>query len=71
MKFVLALVVGLAGGYYIGYSDGASGKPSIATRIVGSVGGGSRSKVGNDIDAAMDRVEGSAKTGPKKAGKAP
>jgi hypothetical protein len=71
MKVILALVVGLAGGYYLGYADGADGKPSIAARVVSSVGGKSRAKVGNDIDATMQRVEGDAKTDPKKAGKAP
>jgi hypothetical protein len=70
-KFALALVVGLAGGYYLGYSDGAAGKPSIVSRVVSSVGGGSRSKVSNDIDATMEKVEGGAKTDPKKSGKAP
>ena len=39
MKLVLALVIGLAGGYYLGYADGAAGKPSIAARVVGTVGG--------------------------------
>lgn len=67
MKFVLALVVGCAAGYYVGYTDGASGKPSIATRIVGRAGGGARDKVNNDIDAKMDKLDGDA----KKAGKAP
>jgi hypothetical protein len=71
MKVILALVVGLAGGYYLGYADGADGKPSIATRVIGSVGGKSRANVGNDIDATMEKVEGDAKTDPKKAGKAP
>ena len=71
MKFILALVVGLAGGYYLGYSDGASGKPSIAARVVGAAGGGSRSKVSNDIDATMDKLEGGAKADAKKGGKAP
>lgn len=71
MKLVLALVVGLACGYYLGYADGTAGKPSIATRIVGSVGGGSRGKVGNDIDAQMEKLEGGAKADAKKSGKEP
>jgi hypothetical protein len=71
MKLILALVVGLAGGYYLGYTDGADGKPSIVERVVDSVGGKSRAKVGNDIDATMDKVEGDSKADAKKAGKAP
>jgi len=71
MKFIFALVVGCAAGYYFGYTDGAAGKPSIVTRIVNSVGGGSRARVSNDIDAAMERVEGGAKADAKKGGKAP
>jgi hypothetical protein len=71
MKFVLALVVGCVAGYYLGYTDGAAGKPPIVTRVVNSVGGGSRERVSNDIDAKMEKLEGGATSDPKKAGKAP
>lgn len=71
MKYLLVLVIGVAAGYYLGYSDGSSGKPSIVSRVVGKVGGGSRAKVSNDIDATMQKVEGGAKDDAKKAGKAP
>lgn len=71
MKFILALVVGCAAGYYLGYTDGAAGKPSIVTRVVNSVGGGSRDKVTNDIDAKMEKLESGTPSDPKKAGKAP
>jgi len=61
MKFVLALIVGCAGGYYLGYADGSAGNASIATRIVGKVGGRSRGSVGNDVDAQMKSAEDTSK----------
>jgi hypothetical protein len=60
MKFLLALALGVAGGYYLGFSDGSEGKPSIVTRLVERVGGTSRGRVANDIDATMDRLDGTA-----------
>lgn len=71
MKYVLALVVGLAAGYYLGFSDGSSGKPSIVSRVVGKVGGGARTKVSGDIDAKLEAIESGAKADAKKAGRAP
>ena len=72
MKYVLVLVIGLAGGYYIGYNDGAAGNPSIGSRIVGRVGGKSRASVRNDIDAQMRQAEDTARAGAKRpAGKNP
>lgn len=57
MKFIVVLVVGLACGYYLGYQDGITKKPSIVDRVVGQVGGKARSAVTNDVDAAMRRAE--------------
>ncbi|HLA89797.1 MAG TPA: hypothetical protein VJL28_05175 [Gemmatimonadaceae bacterium] len=71
MKYLLALVIGVAAGYYLGYSDGSAGKPSIVSRVVGKVGGGARTKVSNDVDATMERIESGAKADAKKSGKAP
>jgi hypothetical protein len=66
MKFILALAVGLAGGYYYGFADGSAGKPSIVTRVVEQIGGNSRGRVRNDVDAAMDRLEGGTPADPAK-----
>lgn len=60
MKFLIFLVLGFGAGYYFGFSDGSEGRPSIATRFVQSIGGDSRGKVRNDIDATMDRLDGTA-----------
>ncbi len=62
MKLLLALIIGCAGGYYLGYADGSAGNPSIMARIVGKVGGRSRGEVGNDIDAQMKTAEDTSKT---------
>ena len=58
MKLLLVLVLGVAGGYYLGFNDGSEGKPSIVTRVVERVGGISRNRVANDVDATMDRLDG-------------
>jgi hypothetical protein len=71
MKYLFVLAIGIGGGYYFGFADGTAGKPSIVTRIVERVGGNSRQRVANDIDAVMERVEGNKSTDPKKVSKAP
>ena len=65
MKYVLVLVIGLGAGYYTGYRDGADGSPSLGQRVANRVGGKSRDRVANDIDAKMKQVEETAK-GPQK-----
>jgi hypothetical protein len=67
MKFLLALAIGVAGGYYLGFADGSEGKPSIVTRLVERVGGTSRGRVANDVDATMDRLDGTASADSAKA----
>lgn len=61
MKILLALIVGCAGGYYLGYADGNAGNPSIMARVVGKVGGRARGSVGNDVDAQMKSAEDTSK----------
>ena len=65
MKFVLALIIGLVAGYYLGYKDGHAGKPTPVERVVNSVGT-SKAAVGNDIDAQMRKVESTKPPEPKK-----
>jgi hypothetical protein len=62
MKFILALIVGCAGGYYLGYADGSAGNPSIGARIVGKIGSRSRGSTDNDVDAQMKAAEDTSKT---------
>ena len=58
MKYLFVLVIGLGVGYYFGFSDGSEGTPSIVTRVVERVGGNSRGRVRNDVDATMNRLDG-------------
>lgn len=58
IKVFLIFAIGLSAGYYIGYSQGANGEPSIVARVMGRVGGRARKDVSNDIDAQMLKVEG-------------
>jgi hypothetical protein len=37
-KLLVALIIGLAMGYYWGYDEGSSGKPSIVARSLGHIG---------------------------------
>jgi hypothetical protein len=67
MKFVLILIIGLAGGYYLGYQDATAGNPSVMARIVGKVGGRSRGSVGNDVDAQMKSAEDTSRTASKQS----
>ena len=71
MKYFFVLVVGLGGGYYLGFADGTAGKPSIVSRLVTKVGGSSRDRVANDIDALSDRLDGTVRPAPRKPAKTP
>jgi hypothetical protein len=37
-KLLVALIIGLAMGYYLGYDEGSNGKPSIVARSLGHFG---------------------------------
>ena len=54
---ILVLVLGLAIGYSYGFNDAKKNDRTIFARAVGKVGGASRDKVRNDLDARADSVE--------------
>jgi hypothetical protein len=56
-KFILALVVGVAIGYFYGFADAKSHKKNVVERVVSRVGGNARSGVGNDIDGRMSAAD--------------
>jgi hypothetical protein len=67
MRTIIVLIIGLGGGYYLGYQDGIANKPSIVNRVVEQAGGKARAAVKNDIDATMRQAEDSAKPPAKPA----
>jgi len=66
VKYVLVLLIGLGTGYYVGYRHGVQGNPSLGERVVDKIGGKSRDRVSNDIDARMRDVDDSAKAAAKR-----
>ena len=56
MKFVLALVVGIAVGSAYGFNDAQVHEKSIVSRMVERVGGSNREGFKNDIDGRMEKA---------------
>ncbi|MFL5581682.1 MAG: hypothetical protein ACJ8AO_15040 [Gemmatimonadaceae bacterium] len=57
IKTIFILLIGLAVGYSYGFSDAKKNDRTIFARTVGKVGGSTRGKVGNDLDARMDSLD--------------
>jgi hypothetical protein len=57
-KLLVALIIGLAMGYYWGYDEGSSGKPSIVARSLDHFG---TSKLKAAQEAREKRVEDASK----------
>ena len=56
-KFLFALVIGIAIGYFYGFGDAKKHDENVVTRVVAQVGGNNRGKYNNDIDKRMDNLE--------------
>ena len=56
-KAILLILLGLAAGYWVGFTDAQTHKRHIIARLVDRTGGGSRDRVRNDIDGTMERLE--------------
>jgi hypothetical protein len=59
LKTLLLIAVGVAIGYFIGFSDAQANTDNIVVRTVNSVGGRNRDNVraGADVDKQMESVE--------------
>jgi hypothetical protein len=57
-KMIAVLLIGLAIGYTYGFNDAKKNDRTIFARTVGKVGGASRDRVKNDLDARADSLEG-------------
>ena len=49
-KFLFALVIGLAAGYFVGFKDARRNQENIVTRRVARVGGDTRDRVKTDFE---------------------
>ncbi len=56
-KFLLVLSVGIAIGYGYGWKDAHVHDLHVVERLIGQIGGASRSLVSGDIDAQMEKAE--------------
>jgi hypothetical protein len=55
-RVLLILFVGIAIGYFMGFGDAQTHDKNVIGRTIERIGGSSRDKVGNDIDARYDKV---------------
>jgi hypothetical protein len=56
-KVMMLIGIGMAAGYFIGFNDAAAHERNVVHRLVDRVRGDMDGKVGNDVDAVMDRLE--------------
>ena len=56
-KFLLLVAIGVALGYWWGWSDAQVNQEDVVTRMVNRAGGKTRSSLKNDADQTMDSLE--------------
>lgn len=56
-KALLLMAIGVAGGYFIGFSDAGKHEQNIVYRLVDHVKGLGHESDANDVDAVMERLE--------------
>ncbi|MCC6772593.1 MAG: hypothetical protein IT360_15460 [Gemmatimonadaceae bacterium] len=56
-KLVFLLLLGFAAGYSYGFKDSKDHDEDVVTRTIERIGGSSRGKYNQDLDAQLQRVE--------------
>jgi hypothetical protein len=56
-KFLLILALGVAIGYGYGWKDAQTHEKTVAERVIDRIGGETRSRMGNDVDARFGTSE--------------
>jgi hypothetical protein len=56
-KFLFALVLGLAAGYFVGFKDARAHRDHVVTRLVARVGGDTRDRVKTDFEKTEQDAE--------------
>lgn len=63
VRFVFALIIGLASGYYYGWTDHEKHDQHIVERLTKRAGGSARDMVKTDADSLANSVEDAATGG--------
>lgn len=58
VKFVLILMIGVAFGYSFGWTDAQKHEQHLAERLLDRLGGETRARMGNDVDAHFQGNDG-------------
>lgn len=53
MRFIVALILGLSAGYFIGWNDARKNTKHIVERLVDRAGGNTRSMINNNADSLL------------------
>ncbi|HEX6060323.1 MAG TPA: hypothetical protein VFZ11_15035 [Gemmatimonadaceae bacterium] len=56
-KFLFALVIGLAAGYFVGFKDAQKNREHVVARMVARVGGDTRERVKTDFEKTEREAE--------------
>ena len=56
-KFLFALVIGLAAGYFVGFKDARKHQENVVARMVARVGGDTRERVKTDFEKTEREAE--------------
>lgn len=56
LRVLFFIVIGIAIGYFLGFSDAQEHEKNIIGRTMERVGGSARDNVGNDIDKKYDKI---------------
>jgi hypothetical protein len=56
-KFLFALVIGLAAGYFLGFKDAQDNREHVVARMVARVGGDTRERVKTDFEKTEQEAE--------------
>ncbi len=56
-KYLVILAVGVAMGYGYGWKDAQANEKNVAERVLDRIGGETRARMGNDIDARFQAAD--------------
>lgn len=56
LRTILAIVVGVAIGYFVGFNDAQKNTDHIVKRVINNTGGGLRGNVSESPDAQLEKV---------------
>lgn len=57
-RLLFIVFIGITIGYFMGFNDAQKHDKNVVYRVVSGVGGNSRDRLSNDIDARLERQAG-------------